>query len=642
MNRFFTFKFFALLFSISSFFFHSSAFANDFIQFSNLFAFGDSLTDTGNVSEAPATNRNADGSASIWINDLGNDLGINVTPSSKGGNNYAEYGSVTGTLPFGVVGSHPITEQLQIQQYLTSTGGTANPNALYTVWSGGNDLVDGLFKGLSEDDMLILSQASIGNTLGNVMTLSNAGAKYIIVANIPDFSRTPLAQFLFGNDPQKLEKISELVQGYDTQLLASLDATGKDIIQVDSAGAFAAIQDNFAKFGFVGAESETCNFLSMVKCGSPDPNQDIFFSDGFHPSQATHKIMADYVLSILEGPALTGLLSQTPVSTVQTQDDNIESNIKNLEYTRKKSMVVGQWQFFSMGNYDTSHQSLVENTRNFNPAYHQRDLSFTAGFEELFNPDWIFGFAVGHSMGTVDSNSDTENFNYDQDINMVNFFSGTSFWQDRAYINSLLGYGHIIDNHINRNFRLGICPETLYANTTGDDFSAELNSGYYFKFKNYPALQTGPFIALEYQHVDIDAYAEASSNFETNNNAFDALQYQLQDDNFLNSELGWQWKNTLASSFDDIVLTPSLQISYLHRFMANPSVEAGVTSLPGSHYSVPSMTPAKDFAMASAEIDSTFKQGFTLGLSYNLMGAKHFLSQGVMVNLSIPLSKIKN
>lgn len=402
-----------------------------------------------------------------------------------------------------------------------------------------------------------------------------------------------------------------------------------------------AVQHNFAKFGFIGEYTYTCNPLTDISCNANLNNQNIFNEDEFHPSQASHQIIADYILSILEGPSLANLLSQTPVSSVQTQHENIQSNLEALESFGKKSMVVGQWQFFSAGNYDSAHQSLVDNTPRFNPEYHQHDLSFTAGFEELLNPNWIVGIALGRSTGSINSHSDTENFNYDQDINMVHFFSGNTFWQNQAYINSIAGYGHIIDNHIKRSFRLGIFPETVYANTTGDDFNADVEAGYYFKFNHQPDMQTGPFINLEYQHVDIDGYAEASSNFESDNTAFDALQYQLQEDKFLDSQLGWQWKNKY-NAFDDIVITPSLKLSYLHKFITNPDVEAGVTSLPGSHYTVPSMSPIKNFGLASLQIDSTFKEGFTMGLGYNVMAARHFMSQGLMLDLSIPLSKIKN
>lgn len=626
MKKYFTTLFILLSLSTLS----SYAFADDeLVKFSNLFSFGDSLTDTGNIGGSPFTNRNADGSASLWINDLGNSLGLGVTPSNNGGTNYAQAGGITGTLPFGLTGSHP-NEQLQIQGYLNSAGGAADPNALYTVWAGGNDLVDGLLGFLSNDQMLVLSQASVANTVGNVTALLNAGAKYIIVPNIPDFSRSPMLQALFSGNPAGLAALSQLVQAYNTQLLASLNATGKDIIQIDAAGALNAIQDNFAKFGFVGAESETCNFLSMVKCSSSDPNQDIFFSDGFHPSQETHKIMGDYVLSVLEGPELASYLAETPLSVMNGENKQIQSELLSIQ-SGLTELAVNKWHVFGAGIYNTTHR---DSNGPIDHGYHQEATAILAGLDYRLNPQILLGFAVGRSMGKIDYSSDSTSYSFDLDENMANLFGGYQFWNQQAYVNASLGYGAINDSNIHRSFMLGILPETVSGNTTGDHYDALVNLGYNFSLMQHQVL-TGPIASLEYQRVDVRPYAESSSNFEVNNAAFDALQYGEQYYDSCVGALGWQLSYT--GKIHNVKVMPFIQATYNHEFIDSNTVTAGVTSLPGSHFSLPVGLPFQDFGVFTGGVQSVLNNGLIVSVGYNAMAAHRYLSQNVMLNFSMPL-----
>ena len=84
----------------------------------------------------------------------------------------------------------------QISQYLGSTGGRADPNALYTVLSGANDIF-GAITG-ERNALGVVTRAPIwgtspaiaagsagvaGAVITNVTTLQNAGANYIVVFN---------------------------------------------------------------------------------------------------------------------------------------------------------------------------------------------------------------------------------------------------------------------------------------------------------------------------------------------------------------------------------------------------------------------------------------------------------------------------
>src|SRR5262249_10361433 len=136
-------------------------------------------------------------------------------------------------------------------------------------------------------------------------------------------------------------------------------------------------------------------------------------------------------------------------------------------------------------------------------------------------------------------------------------------------------------------------------------------------------------------HVDINPFEESSSHFETLNTAFDALQYRSQNFNSLLGGLGWELD--YSGAIDDVKVSPYVQATYNHQFIANNTIEAGVSSLPGSHFELPVAPAYKDFGLISTGIRSTFNNGLDMTLGYNLMGARHYISQNFMVSFSVPI-----
>src|SRR5690242_18427537 len=109
----------------------------------SIYAFGDSLSDTGNVNASTfgilplspyASGRFSNGP--IWIDRVASALGTQATPSLTGGNNFAYGGATTG-------GNVPPGVTFQTLDYLARQGvNGADPNALYIVYAGGNDVLN--------------------------------------------------------------------------------------------------------------------------------------------------------------------------------------------------------------------------------------------------------------------------------------------------------------------------------------------------------------------------------------------------------------------------------------------------------------------------------------------------------------------
>ncbi|KAB7645637.1 SGNH/GDSL hydrolase family protein [Polymorphobacter fuscus] len=162
-------------------------------QATNVYVFGDSLVDAGNVSIATG-GANPNPAQGYYQGRFTNGLnyvdylnqrfaGANTAPSLAGGSNYA-WGGARAIGP--AYGGFPVPGlPQQLGSYLAASGGTADGNGLYVINFGGNDLF-----GIGGNDIGALTPAQaagllISNTVTAVQTLSAAGAGKILVTGIP-------------------------------------------------------------------------------------------------------------------------------------------------------------------------------------------------------------------------------------------------------------------------------------------------------------------------------------------------------------------------------------------------------------------------------------------------------------------------
>jgi phospholipase/lecithinase/hemolysin len=158
-----------------------------------LYVFGDSLVDAGNVAIATG-NTIPDPAQGYYQGRFNNGLnyvdylnqtlnGANTVASLAGGTNFAWGGSRAIGNGFGGFPTPGLPQQLG--GYLATTGGLADPNGLYVINFGGNDLfgiASGDTGGLTPEQVVNLL---IGNTVGAVQALSAGGAGKILVTGIP-------------------------------------------------------------------------------------------------------------------------------------------------------------------------------------------------------------------------------------------------------------------------------------------------------------------------------------------------------------------------------------------------------------------------------------------------------------------------
>lgn len=166
--------------------------------YSNVVFFGDSLMDAGNVyiasnfTEPPSPpyypGRLSNGPT--WVESFAAGLGLPGASTAllAGGNNYAWAGAFSGI--DGLAG--PGTGlQAQVFGQWGPVHPAADPNALYVLGIGGNDLR--YVNGQHQPTAMPYStpETVLGNLMVTLHALVNAGARHLLVANIPDMGLVP-------------------------------------------------------------------------------------------------------------------------------------------------------------------------------------------------------------------------------------------------------------------------------------------------------------------------------------------------------------------------------------------------------------------------------------------------------------------
>lgn len=252
--------------------------------YSEIYVFGDSLSDTGQSFEAigmpPAPyyqGRFSNGP--VWIELLADYL--NLTENSYNPQtNFAWGGATTGTrntLQEGL----PALQQ-QIADYL-QTNPTADPNALYVVWAGGNDL---LYPDESMTPEVVIA-TGVTNIVKAVNQLREHGAQHILVPNLPDLGRVPRS--LANGDS---EIMTQRTLSFNQALADNLQFL--DVIRVDIPTAQQVVISPDSMISptltAITNSTEPCfdrNLLSVC-----DTSFNYFYWDDIHPSSTVHQTLA--------------------------------------------------------------------------------------------------------------------------------------------------------------------------------------------------------------------------------------------------------------------------------------------------------------------------------------------------------------
>jgi phospholipase/lecithinase/hemolysin len=309
--------------------------------FTQVIVFGDSLSDDGNIAHRardlvgfsyPSSNfnysdyrftddTNTSPAANLYVGTWHEQLektflGLAVAKNSlDGGTDYAFGGATTkdGTqdrtiinnpFPFGG-GDFSITIDnmgKQINDYLASHA--ADPNALYILWGGGNDLFD---------DFSAQNVTDTATRVGMLMIrLANAGARNFLIPNVPPLGAVPNS---FG-DPNRVAGLDQASASYRTQLSSAVGSVVKGfagngitihLYNLDVWLGLIRVLGEPAKYNFVNTID------SAQDASGVNPDQYLFWDD-IHPTTGGHHELANEANRLLSGQ-IAPLGKATNIST---------------------------------------------------------------------------------------------------------------------------------------------------------------------------------------------------------------------------------------------------------------------------------------------------------------------------------------
>jgi outer membrane lipase/esterase len=292
--------------------------------FSGMFVFGDSLSDTGNVyvasggTQPPAGQPYFNGRFSngpLWVETLAADLGLPGASTAYllGGNNFAFGGARTGT------GSNPPGVLAQVAGLWNGAG---DPNALYVVVGGGNNMRDArsAFQTASALDQAgreAAAEAAVNDLISSLGYLAIHGAKHVLVSNLPNLGLTPEASLL-GLQYASTD-VSNRFDALMPSLLAAGAGFGLDMSFLDMEGVSAAvIADATTNGGGIYGITNVTQACAGFTYGNPqNACASSLFSDVLHPSAAAHKVLgAAAFAAVVPEPETYALLAFGLVAVV--------------------------------------------------------------------------------------------------------------------------------------------------------------------------------------------------------------------------------------------------------------------------------------------------------------------------------------
>jgi thermolabile hemolysin len=247
-------------------------------SFTALYAFGDSLSDTGRNSAGPATSyfngRYSNGP--LWVEYLSANLGLPYNAA----NNFAVSGSVTSDLLSEIAGL-PASSNLQ--------------SALFTIESGGNDFLDNASLGTNDAAWGVVVSNAVANFTNAVGVLYTNGAREILIANLSNIGQIPFFSVFSAN---YRVYVDSKVAAFNSQLVSAITnvmqhSTGLRIYLADFNRESSNIINAPASFGFTASTIGALQDPNLTDKSFTGPGANYVFWDPVHPTTKGHALLAD-------------------------------------------------------------------------------------------------------------------------------------------------------------------------------------------------------------------------------------------------------------------------------------------------------------------------------------------------------------
>jgi len=561
-------------------------------QFSNFWVFGDSLSDAGSFKPAlpPGTGLYTTNPGPMWTQVLAQRYGLTSTPANQGGNDYAEGGARVALQP-GVPPNFPLTANAtpvltQISQYLAT--GPADSGALYSVWAGGNDLFTQLAMlqagAITPQQLQANMTLAAGQLVGGVAQLQAAGARNVLVFNLPDAGKTP-----DGIESGNAASISQVVGLYNGAMQAGLNQIGGNVIRVNIFALLNEVIADPARYGFANVTGRACTndfggrvyalFCTPDTLVSPDAPSTYLFADGNHPTTAGMKLIAQLAASMIEGPQKMASLGEAPLAVEAANFRTLDGRMQSSLNAKPTSARFQPWVAVDYANPDLR-GSFISGDADV--------TTVSVGSDMMLNPRLL----VGGAFGYTENKSDFGGGGFKLKETMGTFYAG--YGEGPWYLGLRLGAGDLDYTDINRDVALGTATRTETGETSGYTYFGSLVGGWWFGAQG--GIVHGPYARLTYQRAIVRQFSEASRDST-------ALTYGQQERESLQSSLGWQLSGNLAG------IRPFGRVTWEYDSKADArSVEATPVLLGGT-YSVGAYVPDDNYWLFNLGASTDFARG---------------------------------
>jgi phospholipase/lecithinase/hemolysin len=286
----------------------------------DLFVFGDSLSDIGNIYQktarfyplSPPYDNGRFSNGPIAAETLAKDLGLKLSLQTD----FAIGGAYTGRQNVGDTGPFKFGGVLdELDQFKANAAALgADAQDLYMVWAGANDLQN--ISPATPAGVLATIQTAVGNIATTVRTLAASGARDIVVVQTPNLGRTPAA-----TQSGVSANLTAVSLAFNAALKTGLDAlkatlpSGTNVILSNLFPVSEKVARNPKAFGFTNITSP---YLVNSAPTNPKANPDkFFFWDSFHPTTRAHSLFANkFQSSVVSG--ITGSVTRNGTSKADT------------------------------------------------------------------------------------------------------------------------------------------------------------------------------------------------------------------------------------------------------------------------------------------------------------------------------------
>lgn len=341
-------KYLIIFLLTTTFFFIQSSYAT---TIDKIIAFGDSLTDNGNLyaltkkanqtsplipiipNEPYYNGRFSNGP--VWVEEVAKNLNVPLIDYAYGGSWAESFRDSYQVIPFDL--------NSQVNFYLLSTAPDFDIDKhLFVIWAGANDYSQG------RTDMEYATTNTVASIKNQIDLLLFDGARNIVIFNIPDLSITPAVA---ARGPDVGAMISTISQLHNSKMAAMVEKEKQEnpdvkIIMVDVTKIYRDILDHpdkyllknvkdacyggnyFLQANMSGRDMQaiTNSHINILKntslktayltsqaasrgakpCANPD---EYLFWDHMHPTQVAHKILATLLTSVLAENDISGKIN---------------------------------------------------------------------------------------------------------------------------------------------------------------------------------------------------------------------------------------------------------------------------------------------------------------------------------------------